>query len=333
MSDLLKLEPGGRGKLYKGVEDEEVDGSTATFTWAWIKQATRIQKKANFADHLSRGHFGAWEAIGARNYRLVEGHRAICRYNNGRHKHQKTIVVTKSQYDDMMNGRPVRNMTVLVKGRPQVKSVSIKRYNRSDFIAVRRYSNDQARGLAVERVENDIEGKVVSWYNLPRDDQQFIERYQARLQMFENLLLAEQVLMAKDTASPEDIRAAADLPPGILNLIDYKLSATHAEYYISRFLAAQEMIPEIANNPFLAFRMHQVILEELQIEHYRDLQRLYGDEIDKKVQDALSASLSRLSRLTPGQLMKAKTPGGGNAAPASPGATTGADIDSDPFGD
>ena len=333
MSDLLKLEPGGRGKLYKDIGDDEVDANVETFTWEWIKKATKIKKKANFKAHLESGHFGAWEQIGSNRFRLTEGHRAICRYNNGRHKHRKTIVVSKEQYKDMMEGRPIRDMVIMVRGRPHLKSVSIKNYNHRDFISVKRYTNDQARGLALERVENDIDAKTVSWHNLPRNDEEFQGRYQARVKMFEDLLLAEMVLMAKDTASPEDIRAAADLPASILSLIDYKLSATHAEYYISRFLAAQETIPDITKNPFMAFRMHQVILEELQIEHYRDLQRLYGDEIDKKVQDGLSASLSRLSRLTPGKLMKAKTPGGGNTMPAPLGAAAGADIDNDPFGE
>lgn len=327
----MKMEPAGRHKLYIDVEDEEVDANTATFTWDWIKRATKIKTKPVFKVHLQQGHFGTWETISSNNYRFVEGHRAICRFNNKRYKNQKAIVVTKEQYADMMNGRPVRNMMVLVRGRPQSKTVSIKTYNHSDYIAVRRYSNDQARGLAMERVENDIEAKTVPWYNLGRSSKEFQERFQKRLQMFEDFFLAEQVLMAKDTASPEDIRAAADLPATILSLIDYKLSATQAEYYINRFLAAQEMIPALRENPFMAFRMHQIILEEIQIEHYRDLQRLYGDNIEEKVQKALSTALSRLNSLMPGGLMKSKPSGNGKPLPA---AKEGAaiDINDDPFG-
>ena len=333
MTDLLKQEPGGRSKLYKGVQDDEVDASTETFTWGWIQKATKIQKKARFKDHLSRGHFGPWEEIGSKSYRLAEGHRAICRFNNGRHKQQKTVVVTKQQYEDMQAGRPVSNMTVLVRGRPQLKSVSIKRHNHEDFIAVRRYSNDQARAKALARVEKDISDKIVPWHDLDRENEEFLNKFQIRVQMFEDLMLAEQVLMAKDTASAEDIRAAADLPASILSLIDYKLSVTQAEYYIGRFVAACEMIPGLMKNPFLTFRIHQVILEELQVEHYRDLQRLYGDHIDKSVQDALAASLARLHRLTPGGLMKSNPPGnngGGNPRPAVPGVD---DPDTNPYGD
>ena len=206
----------------------------------------------------------------------------------------------------------------------------MKRYNRADFIAVRRYSSDQARGLAMERVENDIENKNVPWHSLATHTKEFQDRFQVRLQMFEDLFLAEMVLMAKDTASPEDIRSAADLPAGILSLIDYKLSATQAEYYISRFLAAQEIIPALRENPFMAFRMHQVILEEIQIEHYRDLQRLYGDDIDKKVQEALSAALSRLSRLMPGGLMKPKPSSNGTPDQTVAGKPI-IEVDADPF--
>ena len=46
MGDLLKLEPGGRSKLYKGIQDEKVNADAETFTWEWIKKATKIQKKA-----------------------------------------------------------------------------------------------------------------------------------------------------------------------------------------------------------------------------------------------------------------------------------------------
>ncbi len=331
MSDLLKLEPGGRGKLYKDIGDDEVDANVETFTWEWIKKATKIKKKANFKAHLESGHFGAWEQIGSNRFRLTEGHRAICRYNNGRHKHRKTIIVSKDQYKDMMEGRPIRDMVIMVRGRPHLKSVSIKNYNHRDFIAIKRYTNDQARGLALERVENDIDTKIVSWHNLSRNDEEFQRRYQARVKMFEDLLLAEMVLMAKDTASPEDIRAAADLPASILSLIDYKLSATQAEFYIGRFLVALEMIPDLMKNPFMAFRMHQIILEELQVEHYRDLQRLYGDDVDEKVQKALAAAMTRLSRLMPGGLMKPPKPGDGtseeNGHPSA-----GMDPDDDPFG-
>jgi len=311
MPDLLRSEPAGREKLYKGVEDAEVDGTTETFTWEWIRKATKIKKKASFTAHLEKGHFGAFEQISSSLYRFSEGHRAICRFNNGRHTNQKTIVVSKEQYEDMMAGRPVRNMPVMVRGKPVLKSVSIKTYNRDEFIAVSRYTVDQARGMALERVENDIKEKTVSWHGLSRDSDEFRERAFARMKMFEDLLLAEMVLMARDIASKSDLRAAADLPASILNLIDYKLSASQAEYYISRFIAARVMIPEIVSNPFMAFRVHQVILEQMQVEHYRDLQRLHGDSVDKGVQAALDGALARLNKLMPGGLMKiepTKTP-------------------------
>ncbi len=330
MTELMKMEPAGRRKLYLDVEDEEVDASTATFTWDWIKRATRIKTKSVFKDHLQRGYFGPWEALSSTNYRLVEGHRAICRYNNSRHKRQKTMLVTKEQYDDMMNGRPVRNMMVLVRGRPQLKTVSTKNYNHDDYISVRRYSNDQARGRAMERVENDIAAKTVPWHGLARGSKEFQKLFQNRLQMFEDLFLAEMIVMAKDTASPEDIRTAADLPATILSLIDYKLSATHAEYYIGRFLAAREMIPALRENPFMAFRIHQIILEEIQIEHYRDLQRLYGDDIEEKVQKALAAALSRLHGLMPAGLMKSKPPSNDEPLPEAE-KKNAIDVHSSPF--
>lgn len=328
--DLLMMEPEdkGKAKLYVGVDDEKVDGRSQKFSWAWIRRATRLKRKDSFESHLDKGHFGAWEKIGAAKYRLADGHRAVCRFNNNRHANQKTIVVTKDQYDDMMAGRPVRNAVVMIKGRPYTKTVTMKRYNKSEFIAVPRYSPDQAHALTIERVENDVAAKIVPWHDLGKRGDKFKKHFQARAQMFEDLMLSEMVLMARDMASAADLKRSADLPASILNLIDHKLSATQAEYYIGRFLAAMEMMPDMTKNPFMLFRIHQVILEEMQVEHYRDLQRLYGDNIDKSTQDALAAALARLHKIMPGGLMNTDLPGD---VPQSPGNSGTASPNDDPY--
>ncbi len=303
MTGLLKLEPKSGSRLYIDIDDERVDADTEIFKWDWIKKATKIKNLSSLMDHLERGHFGPWEKIG-KNYRLLEGHRAICRYNNDRYINNRTIVVTKEQYDDMMNGRPVQDVMIMVRGKPQSSSVSIKKFDKADFIAVRRYSNDQAQAMAVGRVENDIADGRVQWYDLPRESEEFREHFKKRVQMIEDLYMSEMILMARDLASPADMRSAADLPASILNLINHKLTATQAEYYISRFVAAMDMIPNLRDNPFVAFRVHQIILEEMQVEHYRDLQRICGDEVDSKIQGALQSAMVRLNRLMISGLMK-----------------------------
>ena len=112
-------------------------------------------------------------------------------------------------------------------------------------------------------------------------------------------------LVAKDTASEEELSRAADLPASILSLIDNKLTITQAGTYVSRWLDFQLMYDDNQIlNPALSFRIHQVILEELLIEHLRDLQRLYGDKIDKPTQDALKEAIGRWSNLMPPDLIK-----------------------------
>ena len=65
---------------------------------------------------------------------------------------------------------------------------------------------------------------------------------------------------------------------------------------------------EEIKNPALSFRIHQVILEEILIEHYRDLQRLKGDIIDKAIQDALKEATGRWQNLMPVALIRPPVP-------------------------
>lgn len=302
MNDLLKLEPDGKKKLYLGIEDDQVDGSTEAFTWEWIKKATGIRKKDSFNKHVKKGHFGRVEQISAKNYRMVEGHRDICRFNNGRYPTIKTKIVTRGQYSDMTRGVPIRDMIVTVRGQPFVKPISLKKYNHNDFIEARRFTKDQAMILASKRVVEDINNKTVRWHALAKNSNEYKRRYAEREKMFLNLYISEIVLVAKETASEEEILQATDLPAGILPLIDHKLTLTQANYYISRFVEFQDIISKNADNPILSYRIHQVILEEIQIEHLRDLQRVYGDEINKKVEDALEKALKRHQSLMPDRM-------------------------------
>lgn len=329
MSDLLKSDPGGRKHLYKGVEDDQVDASTATFTWEWIKKATLLKKKDRFNEHIKKGHFGHVEQIGATNYRMAEGHRAICRFNNKRYPPASTKVVTRAQHDDMMRGDPIREMVVTVRGRPFMKPVSLKRYDHNEFILARRYTINQAMVLAGKRVDNDVKSKAVRWHDLPKDSDEYQRPYADRLKMFQNLYVGEKVLVAKDTASDEDIQAAEDLPAGIMDLIDHKLTLAQANYYISRFVEFQQIYPKIISNPILSYRAHQVILEEIQIEHFRDLQRIYGDEINKAVEDALEKALKRHQTLMPSTTSE-KPPDDPKESGSRPYAPTS--VEEDPFG-
>lgn len=295
-----------------GVPDERVDSTAEAFTWMWIQKATKLQKKSEFLKHLNDGHFGPWEQIGSNNWRLAEGHRAICRFNNHRFFTHKTPLVTREQYQDLISGRPMRSAVVMVGGKPVVKSISLANYNTKFFIAVQRYTNDQAVSLAIERIENDIEKKIVRWHDLDRESEEFQSYYNERLRMFSDLYIQEMMLVAKSSASPEEIKAAADLPLGITDLIDGKLSITQSEYYITRFVFYQRVWGSFKDNPALLYRIHQVILEEMRIEHLRDLQRLYGDTIDAPTDSALAKALDRHTKMMPMRNIKAGTSSNGN---------------------
>ena len=319
MADLLRKEPTGRGKLYAKVKDDEVSPDTCVFTWPWLKSACKFKHKNKFLAHLEAGHFGPHEIVAADNFRLLEGHRAICRFNNSRYKDQAVMVYTKSQYDDMMSGKPMRDMVVLVGGRIMTKPVSLKNYNSDDLIAIKRYSPDQASILAIDRVEKEVAEKKVKWHGMAKSSDDYKEYFEQRFRFYNSQYLKEVALIAKDTASEEEILRAADLPASILSVIDNKLSITQASTYISKWLQFQLMYSaEEMLNPALSFRVHQVILEELNIEHLRDNQRLYGDKIDPVTQSALKEAMTRWNTLMPTDLMKKPLSTNGKAPESTP---------------
>ena len=294
MADLLKKEPTGRGKLYTKVKDAEVSPETSVFTWEWLKKACKFKDRKALLGHLEANHFGPYELVAVDNFQILEGHRAVCKFNNGRYKDQAVTVYTKHQYADMMAGRPMRDMVVLVNGQIMTKPVSLKNYDNDDFIAVKRYSPDQASILAIDRVVKEVAEKKVKWHGMPKKSEEYKEQFAQRVRFYNSLYLKEIALVAKDTAGKDEILRAADLPASILSLIDGKLSITQAGTYVSRWLDFQLMYDsDEIKNPALSFRIHQVILEELLIEHLRDLQRLYGDRIDKPTQDALKEAMTR----------------------------------------
>lgn len=309
--DLLKSRPISRKRLYLNEDDDAVSPDIAEFTWDWIKKATLIKRKITFLTHLEAGHFGPYEVVSDDNYRFLEGHRAICRFNNKRYEAQPVKTLTREQFEDLRAGRPMREMPVIVGGRVITKPISLKNYNSEEFLAAKRYTPDQSNILAMERVEIDVEQKRVPWHLLPKGGDEYKSQWYQRWRFFNDLYLKEVVLVARDTASKEEVNRAADLPASILSLINNKLTVTQAETYISRWIDFQGIYDDEAmKNPALSFQIHQVILEELFIEHYRDLQRLHGDNIDKSIQDALKDAIKRHQDLMPsiGNISKPKQP-------------------------
>jgi hypothetical protein len=307
MTVLLKKEPksSNRGKLYSKIDPSEVNCDTEVFTIDWLKKACKYRSKVEILSHLQAGHFGPYCEVADENYEILEGHRAVCRVNNSKYSDQAVSVYSREQWDDIKAGRTIRESAVLVRGRVMTKAVSLKNYSPKDFIAVKRYSVDQANILAADRVVREVGEKRVDWHALSKKSEEYKEKFTKRWRLYNNLYSKEIALVARDMASEEEMSQATDLPASIFSLIDNKLTVTQALTYISRWLDFLEMYDnEQINNPALSFRIHQVILEEILIEHYRDVQMLNADSIDKPMQDALKGAIMRHQALMPGDLMK-----------------------------
>lgn len=307
MADLLKLEP-KKGKLYLGVDDDDVDDSPQEFKWIWVKKATGLRKKERFEMHIEQGHFGNVTKIGG-HYKFQEGHRSICRFNNNRFEEvTKDIIMSRDDYEDIISGREPKGGKVLVRGMEYTGNASVKKFDPQEFLVLPRYTSGQCRIMATERVEKDIEEKKVPWYDLEKNSYEYKQKWEARYIAIYEPLRKEMLLVAKNTASKRQIEDSVDLPLGILSLITRKLDEPQAEYYISRMAEYIESNPILMSNPALAYRIHQVILEELKIEHLRDLQRLYGDNINKDVETTLKVALDRHQKLVPLDLIGDGTP-------------------------
>lgn len=309
MAKLLKHEPDGTKKLYKDVDPAKVDATICDFTDSWLKKALRIAKIKDIQAHIIAGDFGFVETITAKNYRFALGHHAIAMFNNGLHDKLQGSVLSRGQFEDLQNGRPLRNVVVVAAGQPVKKDVSLLKYDPALFIAVPKYSNDQAVALASQRVETDVANKVVNWFNLDKSGDEYRMRWKKRAEMFHRAFANEMILVAKDIATTEQVREAADLPPGVLSLMAHKLSITEAQYFISRFLEFDRYFEGVTTNPALTFWVQQVIEDEIQIEHLRDLQRLYGDKIDPTIEAALDKTMKRHSYLISGNMGKTDSDG------------------------
>lgn len=317
MADLIKLEP-GKIKLYVGCEDDEVDGAPQEFTWLWIKQATGLRVKDRFKKHLEDGHFGNYRDAGGGKYYLTEGHRDICRFNNKRFGFRKDIIISMDDYEDIICGREPKGGAVMVRGIEYTGKASLKKYDSEEFFALPRYTSGQCKMMATERVERDISEKSVGWHDLPAKGYEFKTKWEARYNLFYGVLRKEMVLVAKRGALQQQIDDAIDLPPSIIALITRKLTPAESEYYIARMVEYIETNPQTMSNPSENYKVHQATLEEINIEHLRDLQRLHGDNVNSAIEKALNAALSRYWKLVPKDAISgAKPQTNYNAAPPS----------------
>ena len=298
MPDLIKLEP-GKTKLYVGCEDDEVDGAPQEFTWLWIKQATGLRVKDRFKKHIEDGHFGNCRDAGGGKYYLAEGHRDICRFNNKRFGARKDIIISMDDYEDIICGREPKGGAVMVRGVEYTGKASVKNFDSNKFFALPRYTSAQCKAMTTERIEKDIKSKSVPWHNQDPTSYEYQRNYSTRYSGFYDLLRKEMVLVAKRGASQQQIDDAIDLPPSILALITRKLSPSQAEYYEARMFEYIETNSKALSNPSIRYKVHQTILEEINIEHLRDLQRLHGDNVSASIEKSLNDALSRHKGLLP----------------------------------
>lgn len=319
MAELIKFEP-GKSKLYLGVDDNDVDDSPQEFDWAWIKDATKLRKKHRFKDHLEQGHFGVVTQLGVHSYRFQSGHRAICRFNNNRFEVISDIIVAMDDYEDVICGRESKNGKIIIRGSEFTGNASLKKFDSEEFFALPRYTSAQCKMMATQRVERDLNEKTVGWYDLAQESYEYQIKWKARYNGFYEVLRKEMVLVAKRSASQQQIDDAIDLPASILALITRKLSLSQSEYYIARMVEYIETNSKAMSNPSVSYKVHQTILEEINIEHLRDLQRLHGDNVNQAIEKALNDALTRHNKLVPLSIISdAASQGDYNSGPPTVG--------------
>jgi hypothetical protein len=321
--DLIKLEP-GRTKLYLGCEDDEVDGSPQEFTWQWIKQATKLRVKDRFKKHVEDGHFGEAREAGGGKYYLAEGHRDICRFNNKRFGARKDTIISMDDYEDIICGRKPKGGAVMVRGVEYRGKATLKNFDSDEFFILPRYTPAQCKAMALERIEADIKGKVVPWHDADPASYEYQTNFNIRYSGFYDILRKEMVLVAKRGASRQQIDDAIDLPTSILALITRKLSPAKADYYAARMMEYIETNSKALSNPSIRYKVHQTILEEINIEHLRDLQRLHGDNVDASTEKALNDALKRHKDLLPLAVLSDAPPEQGMSELAPPTKNNGA---------
>lgn len=315
MGKLLKLEP-GKKPLYINIGPETVDGDPIDVSTAWIKKATKIKTQQSLNGHIDRGNFGEVETIGKNLYRIMGGHRKICVFNNMGSNERRAAssdvdIVTRRQYQDIKNGKPPRDEKPLLRGESVSEKTTAKSFDKEDFFPVPKHSKEHALNLATERVNNEIKANSVSWSKLPKDDPEYMSAFESRVGVYYRELRSKIILVVKDKPSKDDLREVEGVPVGFMALLDSKLTKNQAEYFLTRMFEFVDSNKKLMENPAIKYAIMQVIREEIRIEYYRELQDLYGDEINKTVEDALNKAFTRHQILMPKEFMLKKQPAGG----------------------
>lgn len=271
---LLRFEPDGESRLYSGLDDKEVDNTEEVFTQEWLEKATLL-KIRTISKHITAGHIGPVEKIAPKQWRFHDGHRAICRFNNGRYTKSRVLTVSRSQAQEI---------------KQRLGSV----YDSSKHLAVYRYNADEAKELATQRVDNEIKEGLINWKELDPTSREYQQCCTERINYYYKQLLNEVMLIRKEESSDGRHRQLEDLPFTVLYHIEKKLPKTEAEYFIGQFFQQRDIHPESLENPVIEFYVGQAILEQLVIQKRRDFQTLAGDIADETTEKALTEALKRL---------------------------------------
>ena len=277
-TDLLRFEPDAESKLYLGLEERQVDAAEQVFTQAWLERATLL-KIRTICKHIDFGHFGPVEKIAPKQWRFHDGHRAICRFNNGRYEKSRVLTVRRNQAQE-------------------IKQRLGFQYDSNQHLAVYRYDAEEARELATQRVDNEIAEGMVNWQGLDPASQEYQDLRTDRIDYYCNQLLNEIMLIKKADSTSSQQRRAELLLPTVLWHIDQKLPKAEAEYFLTQYHQYRKVNQRNLDNPVIEFIATQSILEQLVIRRRREMQILAGDITDDSLEKVLTMALKRWKDLS-----------------------------------
>ena len=171
-------------------------------------------------------------------------------------------------------------------------------YDSNQHLAVYRYSAEEARVLATQRVDNEIAEGMNHGQDLEPSSEEYGDIRTERIDYYCNQLLSEIMLIKKADSTFGQRKRAELLPPTVLWHIDKNLPKSEAEYFLTQYGQYRKLCPGGFDHPATEFYVTQAILEQIVIQKRRDLQTLAGDVIDESLEKGITMALKRWKDLS-----------------------------------
>lgn len=292
----LKLEPtkDGTEKLYNGInDDEDVDNKPLTTTLEWLSKALRIGQPA-VKNNIHHGYLGPTTMVSKSKILLLQGHRAVSRFNNDRHPKDGAITMTE--------------LVALRKLDPSM-------FNAAKYTMVRYYSHEVAKAMAESAVDAEIADAnkenvwAFHWWEYKKGTPRFAAAYKRRYSVYYNEYIGQRYLVHKRQKHVDgmDLIKRMELPPGIIATIDGRLTLVQAAYFVAEWEDYVHRHPVEMAVPAIRFKASQMILEQIYMQELRDIQMLSTTDVSS-TDIALTKSIARLDKLTPPQFLRTPAP-------------------------